>query len=202
LRKRWGVRTGTIFGFGIGFGYATAMLVISRGPQPVALENVIVNATVWLSWLAGGLVGLSYARNLSDEGAHADLKQLASLRGYSGNVITSASTRAAMRRIIVAVGLPALLLLALALALSASATLALARAFFGLALLGYVVFLAFVLAKLARWGARLSATRAGTAFLALALIPHLARQVWPATPSVPALFEWLLWQVGLMGAVL
>jgi hypothetical protein len=201
LRKRWGIRTGTVFGFGIGFGYATAILVISRNPQPVALENVIVNATIWLSWLAGGLVGLSYARHLSEQGVDPKLKQLAALRGYPGDVVAAASTGAAMWRIVVAVGVPALLLVLLALALSASIGLVIQRALFGLALFGYIVFLAFVLAWLARWSARVSEARAGTAFLALALVPHLARQVWPATPSVPALLEWLLWQVGLVPAV-
>jgi hypothetical protein len=65
--------------------------------------------------------------------------------------------------------------------------------------LGYLVLLGMVLGAFACWCAAISPRHGRSLLLGLVIGPHLARSVWPAVPSVPALFAALLGHLQRLG---
>jgi hypothetical protein len=113
-------------------------------------------------------------------------------RGLSLDDLRVARPYAVAARIARLVGIPALALGALAVVLAVSTDALSSRLVF-LVLLGvWAIAVAALLAVMADVALRLSPDRAGWMLVALVAVPHLARSVWPLTPSAPALAAWLL----------
>jgi hypothetical protein len=172
-------------------GAAAIILLLSRSGHPQELDAALASAAHVLTWTGAGLTALGYARSLAQPGGIAVHAALLCERGVSERDIRRARFIAAVRRIALLPLVPALVLALVVALLSPSGPILLARLLSTVAIAAYVVVAALVLAALAGWSASLGGRRAGLTFVGLLLLPHFARDVWPATPSVPALFQWL-----------
>ena len=82
--------------------------------------------------------------------------------------------------------MPTLALIVLVLALSGSVSVAAMRLMVAVGVIGFVGASGMLLGSLARWASAISPRAGRTMLVALVVVPHLARHVWPSVPSVPA----------------
>lgn len=179
----------------------TALMMVAlrshRGGRDV--DQAVLEGVVWLSWCVSGLTLFSAAPRWFE--FQSSVTSLAADRGFSSKVPWLAPGAALTRRLWLLVGAPAALLAGLALTLTSDARLIGARLALVPLLAGYALLLALVLAGLTRWSAELSPRFARTWLLIFVLGPHVARELWSSTPSVVAIFAWLLDALSQFGAV-
>lgn len=201
VRGLVGVRLARWLGALVALAFTGMMLVLALAGGRDVLDVIAIRGVEWLAWLAAGVAALGTARDLADADAREGIAALVLQRGYGERELSFARAVATARAIARAAGLPALFLCLLALLLSGTLELAARRALLCLAVLGYVVLLAIVLAALARWSARLSPGRPRTVLLVLLLGPYLAQALWPLVPSVPSVFAGLVPHLVAIGVV-
>jgi hypothetical protein len=154
------------------------------------VDQAALAGIAWLSWLAGGSALVSAAPRWFE--FQKPVAVLASERGFSSRSLALASTLGLVRRLWLLIGAPSVLLAVLALALTGDPALIMVRLALVPAVAGYGLLLALVLGGLTRWSAELSPRFARTWLLIFVLGPHVSRELWPSTPSVVLLFDWLL----------
>jgi hypothetical protein len=202
VRALPGVRLARWLGALVALGFAGLMLVLAAAGGRDVLDVIAIRGLEWLAWLAAGVAALGTARDLADADAREGIAALALQRGYGKGELSFARAVATARAIARASGWPALALTVLALLLSSTLELAARRALLGLAVSGYVVLLAIVLAALARWSENLSPRRPRLVLLALVLGPYVVQALWPLVPSVPSVFAGLVPHLVAIGAPL
>jgi hypothetical protein len=187
LREAFGGRVARVYGWGIAVSYVAALFVVKS-----RAEAILEQALVALAWIPAGLVALGAARDQ----AHLDDEQgfvaLVRQRGFAGRELEPARFLAAARRIAKVTGYPALVLVLgrAALARDTNAALTAVASAAGAAI--FVLCLSFLLAGVARASAIVSGGRGRFVFVAVVLVPHIARALFPDMPSVPRLLGSLL----------
>jgi hypothetical protein len=192
LRKLTGQRLAKLSSLGIVTAYAVTMLVLSSRGAGETLDAVALRAVGWLSWMVAGMASYSAARNFSVLHENDGIAWLVSQRGYPSRACRSARRWAVAFRISLLCGIPALALVALAVGLSRPPMPLSDALMMTIGVCGYLILLGAVLAWIVDWSDRLGNERGGAVLICLVLGPHLARQIWPITPSIPAFFGWLM----------
>lgn len=157
-----------------------------------------IEALGWLSWLVGGAITWSAVRNWQT--FQAPLADMARERGLDPTWSDLAAPLAVVRQLALMIGLPALLLTALGIALASGSEFAWAYPALLLLVPGYVVVFALGFGSLAYASTKLSPDASTSVLLCILLIPHLCRELWPYTPSVIGLYEWLWTELAHLGA--
>lgn len=165
----------------------------TRGVVRAAVEGL-----AWLSWLAAGVAALSAAHHWRD--FQEPIRTLASDRGVPSVAVSQAVPLGLVRRLSVLVGIPSLGLAALAIGLTTELDLLGPRLVLLLGMPVYAVLLAAGLALLTQASAALARAPARLWLMTLVLGPHLLRELWPRTPSVISVYQWLLEQLLSIGA--
>jgi len=181
LADAFGGRIARFYAWGIAASYGIALFVAQ-----VRTDALLAQALVALSWIPAGLIALGAARGPSRPDDENGFVALARQRGFDARELELARFLAAVARIARVTGYPALALVAVRATLARDVNAAIASAQAALGAVVYVASLAFLLAALARAGAVLSAGRGRLTLVALVLVPHLARALFPSMPSVPA----------------
>jgi hypothetical protein len=192
-----GVRAAKWIGTGVGVFTALMMIALRNDRGGRDVDQVLLEGLVWLSWLVGGLALTSAAPRWFD--FQGPIASLASARGLPSRLLGAASTAALVRRLWLLIGTPAVALAGLALVLTSDPRLIGARVALVPAVAVYGLLLALVLAGLTRWSAELSPRFSRTWLLIFVVGPHVARELWPSTPSVVAVFAWLLGAMSHLG---
>lgn len=191
-----GVRAARWIAGGI-VAFTALMMIILTADAGRDVDQALLEGLVWLSWLVGGVALLSAAPRWFE--FQTPVRSLASERGFSQRWLASAPTLALVKRLWLLIGAPSLLLAVLALALTTQPGLVSGRILLMPAVAGYGLLLALVLTGLTRWSAELSPRFARSWLLVFVLGPHAARELWPSTPSVVAIFAWLLERMSQLG---
>ncbi len=194
------MRLARFVGAAVALAIALPMAVVAAHGGRDILDAVALRGLALLSWGAAGIAAIGAATDLAGKDRAEGVESLALQRGYGPADLALARSVAAIRRIAVVTGVPALALCGLALAMSGSAGLAWLRLELCAAVAGYVALLAVVLGGLARWSARVSPGHGRGLLLALLLLPELARAAWTRIPGVIELFGWLAHQLLFIGA--
>jgi len=198
LRQRLGARFALLYAVGIGLTYGIMIVLLGAGSEPAARALILRELTT-VTWVVGAMVGLSLAadwRRLDgDEGVFGFLH----LRGIAAESLDLARWYAAARRIALLVAAPTLLCCALAGARIRSLEAALGLAGLALATAAYACLIGAGASSLALAARLLAPTYGRTFLIAVVLLPHAARELWPALPSVPAGVAWLIAAVGRAG---
>jgi hypothetical protein len=200
LRDRLGMKMARLYAFGLALSYGVLALVASSAGARTARE-LVVRALVAASWVVAGLAGLSLSTNLSRLDAEQGVDGLLAQRGASPEELGFARWLVGARRIAYLVALAALIVCAAAALRVRSGGDAALLVALALAAVLYALVLGASVSALARAAASLSATRGRWLFVALILVPHAARSLWPELPSVPAVFSTLLDMVSRAGGV-
>jgi hypothetical protein len=200
LRERFGMRTARVYAFGLAVSYGV-LAVIASGAGARAARDLVVRELVAASWVVAGLAALSLATNLSRLDAEQGVEGLLAQRGTSREELGLARWFVGARRIAFMVAFSAL-------AVCASAALRIrslsdAGALLALALSAviYSLVLGAAVSALARAAATLAPSNGRSLFVALIVVPHAARALWPSLPSVPAAFSSLLGLVARAGGL-
>jgi hypothetical protein len=200
LRKRAGARFGALYALGVGVSYAL-LILWSGGDGGRAARLLVMRELTTATWIVTGLFSLSLAADWTRLDREEGVLGLLRLRGLSPDNLERARFYAGARRIALLVGLTTIACCALAGSRIRSlqsagelVTLALAAAVYACVVGGAASGLCLL--------SRVLAPGSGRAFLlALVLLPHAARELWPALPSVPSAVSWLLDTVGRAGGV-
>ncbi|MEO8903362.1 MAG: hypothetical protein ABI627_17720 [Polyangiaceae bacterium] len=198
-QKTYGLRAARLYAFGVFLTYAIAISLAKGAGQAAVIHGFVRAALVALSWVVGALATLGATQALAEHAEYDSLAALAVQRGHSGAALLRARTLAAAQRIARLVALPALLLVVVGLMRGAALPWACAVA---PAVLVYACVLGLTLAVLAHFAAELAPTHPRALLLALVLGPLLFSQVFPAVPSFPQFFSWLLARLLDAGAAL
>ena len=182
LKARLGAQLGKVAAWAVTLGYLVALPFGARAVTGDASDKVVISALSWLTWLVGSLLAVSAASSAADDGA---TRALAFTRGFSKGAIDRAQLFAVGRRAVRVMGIPATLLAVAALSLARSWHVALSR------------LLLVVLVRIARG---LGPRRPRSALVALVVVPHLLRELFPRLPSVPALVGFVAGELASIGA--
>ena len=157
-----------------------------------------LEALGWLSWLVGGVITWSALRNWSK--FQEPLSDMARERGVHATWRDLAAPLALTRQLALAIGIPALLLTAFTVTLASGTRLP--WAYPALLILVPVYALAFAggLGVLVFVSTKWCSGAATIALLAMLLIPHACRELWPHTPSVIGFYEWIWSELVQLGA--
>jgi hypothetical protein len=199
LKAMTGVRAARWTALGIASFTALLMIALSGDRGGIDVDQAVIEGLAWLSWWVGGFALMSAAPDWF--AFQRPVSSLARERGFSGRTLAVTPAAALVRRLWVLIGAPAGLLAVLGLALTNEPALLLVRAALIPAVVGYALLLALVLTGLTRWSAALSPRFARTWLLIFILGPHVARELWPSTPSVVAVFQWLLTSLRELGTL-
>jgi hypothetical protein len=198
-QKTYGLRAARLYAFGVFATYALAIAFSKGAGQARVIHGFVAAALVALSWVVGALATLGAAQALAQQTDHLALTALAQQRGYGGAALLRARTLAAAQRIARLVCVPALLLVLVGALRGAGLAWAAAVA---PAVLVYGGVLGIALAVLAQLAAELAPTEPRALLAALVLGPLLISQVFPAVPSLPHFFSWLIVRLLAAGAAL
>jgi hypothetical protein len=182
LSDAFGGRIARLYGWGIAGSYGLALFLVSS-----RAETILSQALVALSWIPAGLVALGAARDqarLDDENGFVALVRQ---RGFDARDLELARFYAAALRLARITGWPALALVLLHATRARGLDTLLAAGFSALGAGVYVLCLSVLLAALARASAIISGGRGRVTLVALILVPHLARALFPSLPSVPGM---------------
>lgn len=195
------MRIGRAWGWGIALSYAAAIVWLGPGSRTGFVDGLLTRGVGALSWFALGLVSLSSANLLAQSAAAAPLIALGRQRGHRPRVLQRLRTLAVAWRMGCAVALPMVLLALSAVAMASSLAEAAHSLLLALLVAAYALGLVSAMALLARLSAQLSPGRPRTLLAALVLVPHLAREVVAAVPSIPAFFAWWLESLPRIGGL-
>lgn len=191
LGELFGARAGRAYGVGIAVSHALLILLLPKTTEASAVTELLKSGLVSASWAVAGFVSLSAARDLAARDDGDGLTELAATRGYDSRDLTLARFGAAAFVIAFWIFVPFTLL-----ALLAAFRSSIAGAVWALGWIGFVAFYVAILAlttsALARIAARLYPSHGRSALGAFVLLPHLLHSAFPAVPSLPAAFGWLL----------
>ena len=201
LRQRAGARFGLVYAAGLGLSYGALILLAAGAGGEQATRALILRELRTATWIVAGLISLSLAADWRRFDAEEGVPGFLRLRGVAAEDLEAARCFAAARRIAVLVAAPTLLCCALAAARVRSLESAGELTALAIASVLYAAVLGAGASALSLT-ARLLAPSSGRLFLvALVLLPHVARELWPSMPSVPAALSWLLDTVGRAGGV-
>jgi hypothetical protein len=199
IASRFGARFAKLAATGTTLLAVIAMPFVARSSRGDGSAGLVVTALAWLTWLAAGPVALS-AANRSNDAEDGAITALAASRGYPAAWMSVARSLAVARRIRQLVGIPALLLSLGALGFSRTLVTLGARALTVGTVAGYVFVLSAILGLTVHLARALTPDRPRTLFLALIVVPHFARLVFPSLPSVPSVLGALLHHLVVPGA--
>jgi hypothetical protein len=195
LKRLTGVRIAVWFAFLVS---AVALLLMAfRQLSASGVVAVAVEALAWLSWLVGGLVTLSAVRHWNQ--FQAPLRGLASQFGIPASTQKRAAPLALLFRLALLLATPAFLLACGAVLLAAHGESLLARLTLLWTMPLYAMLLAFGLSVLAQALSALTTASRASWLCACVLGPHLLRELWPATPSLIHVYDWLLQHLAQFG---
>jgi hypothetical protein len=200
LRERFGMKTARLYAFGLAVSYGVFALLAS-GAGARAARELVVRELVAASWVVAGLAALSLSTNLARLDAEQGVDGLLAQRGTSREELGLARWFVGARRIALLVGLSALAVCAAAALRVRSVGDAVSLVAMAIAAVFYAIVLGATVSALARAAATLAPTRGRSLFVALILVPHAARALWPELPSVPAAFASLLRLVSRAGGI-
>jgi hypothetical protein len=187
LADAFGGRIARFYAWGIAGSYAFA-LFIAEGRA----EAIIAQALVALSWIPAGLVALGAAKHQARNDDENGFVALVRQRGFDARELDAARVAGAVLRIARVTGYPALALVLLRAAFARDVNAAVASAQSALGAAVYIACLSFLLGTLACASAALSAGRGRLTLIALVVVPHVARALFPSTPSIPAMLGAIL----------
>lgn len=173
------------------------MLVRSRSGAG-AIITTALEGLGWLSWLVGGTMTLSASRHWLT--FQQPLSELAALRSIPPRWVANAAPCALTYRILTWVGGPALLLTMLSIALAHDPSFIGRQGLLLLAVPAFACLLAVGLTAFTLLAVSISRGSAVQALLAIFLVPHLVREVWPHTPSILVVYDWLWRELVMLGA--
>ncbi len=191
-RERLGARLSFLYAVGLAATYGLFVLLSADGESANTARAFVQREIRAASWIPASLYALTLAANWAEldraEGVPALLRQ----RGFQPQALAMAHVLGGARRLTLILAVPAVILCALGAARVHSVAAGLGFALLALALSLYSALLATAVSALARAAAALAPRHGRLLLLALVLVPHAARELWPSLPSVPAVFGWLL----------
>lgn len=200
LLELFGVRAARVYAYGVALSFAVLMLLAGPSDRLQALQNLLFDALATLSWVVGGLVGLSAARDLEARDDDDGISALVRQRGHGARELEQArfiATTVRVARLIVVPGV----LLALVAALRIRTLAALPWCAYLCAVpIAYGLLLGAGVGLLARGSARLLPSHGRALFALLAIVPELLRRTFSEMPSVPAFYGFVLQQLTDLGA--
>lgn len=195
LARLRGVRRTRWLAWSVATVAVLSMLGLGDGSEVVVTS---IEALGWLSWLVGGGITWSAVRNWKT--FQDPLGDLARERGVPKAWRDLAAPLALIRQLALSIGLPALLLAALAIALESDMASLSTHLALLLLVPSYALVFALGIGLLAFVSTKLFPEAATTALLAILVVPHACREVWPHTPSIIGLYEWLWSELVHLGA--
>lgn len=166
-----------------------AIVLLARTSAADATDILALRVLAYASWLMGGLGCWAF---LAPSGETSATARLAQERGFSREDLGRLWTAGVALRIAMAVFLVTLLPLAVSIALSPSLALLASRLLLVPGVAAYAIVLGASLAWLARLTRRLTPRFPRITLAGLVLLPYWASFWFPATPSLPGIFGWLL----------
>jgi hypothetical protein len=197
--RRWGLRFAKVFAAYVTAGSSTMMLLLWSQAGGGDLDLLALRGVGWLTALSGGLVLLSLTGALATTRQDPATLALLRQRGMDDDDCQRGGRAAVATILIRWLLVPSCILGVVALALCDSLALVPVRLAQLAALAIYCVACGFGGGWLAASSAKLAPTRPRTLLLLIVALPHVSRQIWPGTPSLPALLAWLLEQIGSLG---
>lgn len=191
-RALLGIRLGTSAAWMLALIYAAMIMYLGVTTVDADFGAVALNAVRTISAVSGTLVLLSVSHNFARLDQQQGISIVASLRGYSFSQVERWRWAASVLVLTRVFLYPSLVAIVATLAMADSVKQVALRLMLAVLVLIYCFALAAVLATLGRWSARLAPGFARTFALAVLVLPHLAREVWPLVPSLPALFLYAL----------
>jgi hypothetical protein len=200
LLELFGVRAARIYAFGVALSFAVLMLLAGSSDRRQALHGLFFDALSTLSWVVGGMVGLSAARDLRARDADDGISSLVRQRGHGERELEQARFLAATLRVARLVAVPGVVIaLVAALRIRTLASLPWC-AYLCAAPIVYALLLGAGVSLLARGSAMLLPSHGRALFALLAIVPELLRQSFSDMPSVPAFYGFVLRQLADWGA--
>lgn len=166
-----------------------AIALLARTSAADATDILALRVLAYASWLVGGLGCWAFLAPAADTTATASL---ARERGFSREDLGRLWTAGVTFRIASAVFLVTLLPLAVSIALSTSLAMLASRLLLLPGVAAYAIVLGGSLAWLAQLARRLTPRFPRVTLAGLVLVPFWASFWFPATPSLPGVFGWLL----------
>jgi hypothetical protein len=201
LRARFGMRIGLVYAWGVGISYAVLVLLLGSEGGGKLGHALVIRALATASWIGGGFCALSLAGPLARRDEEDGVVEFVRQRGFATRDLGGIRWLVGAKRIFWVSIIPGLL----AAAPVALRTRSSAHALGLLTLLGgallYSATLGAGLSALARAASALLPRYGRTLLIALVLLPHAARGLWPEFPSVPAAYADLLAVVRSMGGL-
>ncbi len=199
LAKGFSERTAFVLSIVIAAGFGGWMLALSWMSPVDLAEPLLVRGVRWVCVVAGGLVTLGLAADLTAREGSDGMTALLQQRGYDARAMRHAHLYASVRLIAGTLGPSTAFLAILAVALSRSSEALLARLVLTLGLISYVLLLSGVLALCARWAVAIDRKRPRWVLIALMIGPEIARGSGLEVPAIPSLLGGLLSQVATLG---
>lgn len=173
------------------------LMIVRQGSGAHAVTTTALEGVGWLAWLVAGTTTLSASRHWLK--FQQPLSELAALRSIPHGWLSKAAPCALTYRIATLVGGPALLLTVVSIAVSHDPSFAWRQGLLLLAVVAFACLLAVGLTALTLLAASISHDSAVPALLAVLFVPHLVREVWPHTPSIIVLYDWLWRELLVLG---
>jgi hypothetical protein len=199
LLELFGVRAARVYAYGVALSFALLMLFAGSPDRRQALHNLLFDALGTLSWVVGGMVGLSAARNLEARDDDDGISALARQRGHGARELEQARLLATTARIARLIIVPGVLLALIAMLRIRTLAALPWCVYLGVVPIAYGLLLGAGVALLARGSARLVPSHGRGLFAILAIVPELLRQTFSDMPSVPAFYGYLLRQLAELG---
>lgn len=187
--KRRAFRSALWSGVSLALLSTPLIAVLARTSATDATDILALRVLAYASWLVGGLgVWAFFAPGALSPMADT----LARERGYSADDLGALWTAGVATRIAAVVFLITLLPLGVSIALSPTTSLLVSRSLLLPAVAAYAALLGATLAGLGSLARRLTPRHPRATVAALVLLPYFASFWFPAIPSVPGVFGWLL----------
>ncbi len=196
LSRHLSVRVARTLAVGTASSWAVVMVVLVMRDRAVALDSVALRAIAVMTWLVGGLVALSAARDPGDAGGVDDLvRQHGLSTAETSATIWSAWTLVMGRTL----GAPGAALLLLATGLAPTLSEAIRRGLVTLGGLAFIVVASSVIVALARACAAIAPGHGRSLLGAIVIVPWAAEASLGTVGSLPGLFELFLDTVARLG---
>ena len=195
------MRMARLYAAGVAVTYGVLVVLASGDGAARAGRALVIRELTAASWVVTALAALSLAANLREQDVQRGFGGLLAQRGIRDDALELGRWLAGAKRIATLVGLSGLFVCAVAamrVGSLQSGLLLLARA---IATVVYSLLLGAGISALARAAASLAPRHGRSLLIALVLLPHAARELWPELPSVPAAYGSLLSLVARVGGI-
>jgi hypothetical protein len=198
--KSFFIRAARMYGYGVAFSYTLAMLLAGGADRASTVQGLLFNALTSLSWVVGALSAFAAAQNFAAIDEREGIVALSRQRGYTASALRTARYVATARRTTKFIAVPGLILVLTMLSRVNTFALVDWGLFFAIAVLSYACVLGATLGILAHAASELMPNHPRWLLVAVIFVPMLAKQVWPATPTIPGAFAWMLQQMAELGS--